>query len=159
MFDITKCKKFTSYIIVFQDNQIRFFLFSGVVGKSFLGDTAIDDVIFSPDCIASVPRVYPTFTPCTADEFPCATNGNCRLKSTKCNGKRDCKDNSDEYGCSHIGKRTGGNAGKAVGSVFGVLIVIALAVLGTLYYRRKSSDGNNFHVEFSAENLEVQANR
>lgn len=37
---------------------------------------------------------------CGADEFTCAGGNRCIPKSAKCDGRMDCRDNSDEQGCT-----------------------------------------------------------
>ena len=85
--------------------------FTGVVGKSYRSDIAIDDVILSPDCITNSSRIFPTTVPCQDDQFTCQSNGQCISKSARCDGTRDCKDGSDESGCGggSTGKQTGKN--------------------------------------------------
>lgn len=140
--------------------------FVGIVGESYLGDTAIDDVIFSPGCVPSVtPPAYPNIASCAPDEFMCPDNGNCRFNKVKCDDKIDCKGGYDEYGCPG-GGGGGGSKGEqessGSGSTAGIVTVAVLIILGVgfgLYWAKRRRNAHNFHVEYKSENFEERGNR
>lgn len=74
----------------------------GIVGKSFHGDIAIDDVSFTPSCrvaqFATLPAMLTTAGPCGAGKRQC-DNGQCVKYNTFCDFKFDCTDHSDEKNC------------------------------------------------------------
>ena len=85
-------------------------IIQATVGDGIRGDIAIDDITFTPFCIASsstlptVPTTIPTKPPtlppgCGPDEFTC-DNGQCIPISARCDGKSsECSDSSDERNC------------------------------------------------------------
>ena len=105
----------------------------GIVGASFTSDIAIDDIILSPDCLTNSSRVFPTSTPCSEQKFVCTSIYQCLPNNTRCNGVQDCRDGSDEAGCS------GPNTGKSVGDetkssvyasgIVGGLVILLIVVL------------------------------
>ncbi|XP_047128245.1 MAM and LDL-receptor class A domain-containing protein 1 isoform X1 [Hydra vulgaris] len=111
-------------------------IFEGVVGKSYASDIAIDDIILNPDCLINGTRTFPTKIPCTADKFRCNESGQCVSNTSRCDGKKDCRDNSDEKGCgdgdSKTGKRIGNTTKKSSGmiaaSVVGGLILLLVVI-------------------------------
>ena len=126
----------------------------------YLGDTAVDDVIFSPGCIAKIYHVFPTITPCKHSEFACASNGNCRSTKMKCDGKMDCKDGTDENGChggGKSGKRTQTSKISITVGVVGGLVLLAIIVLVTFFIKRRRNNSNI--LQYISENLEVQYTR
>lgn len=93
-------------------------IIEGVVGSSFKGDIAIDDISLTPDCqlysgafpvTSSATTTTPTVaTPtirvpnnCNSNQFGCYSTGTCISNKLVCDYKRDCSDGSDEWsqGC------------------------------------------------------------
>ncbi|XP_072176476.1 MAM and LDL-receptor class A domain-containing protein 2-like [Diadema setosum] len=89
-------------------------VFESIVGDSY-GNTAIDDITFSPGCIPSdeqlpaapvtvAPTSMPTTTrdpqgACNNDQIYCPAENKCLRKNLMCDFKVDCSDGSDEAGC------------------------------------------------------------
>lgn len=84
------------------------------VGDSFLGDIAIDDLSFTPDCQydgtplptppthtgVTVTTVKASHTKCNSEtQFSCASDGSCINKVKMCDFRADCNDTSDETNC------------------------------------------------------------
>ncbi|XP_065198014.1 MAM and LDL-receptor class A domain-containing protein 2-like [Sycon ciliatum] len=61
-------------------------------GQTFSGDIALDDISFHSCRGVSV---------CQANEFQCATSGNCLPTSQQCDGVPQCSDASDESSCGN----------------------------------------------------------
>ncbi|XP_072014818.1 MAM and LDL-receptor class A domain-containing protein 1-like [Amphiura filiformis] len=84
-------------------------IIQATVGDGIRGDIAIDDVSFTPQCVASgatlpvVPTDTPTLPPTQAP--PCGgflcNNGECLPASVRCDGTPDCSDTSDEINCGY----------------------------------------------------------
>lgn len=72
-------------VTIFDSSFFTHFSFSylGVIGKSFLGDSAIDDVRFTRGCVNSLALIWPRVDPCGYMEFACTTDGACRDNSVK----------------------------------------------------------------------------
>lgn len=139
-----QCTNFLSYL---------FIITLGVVGDSYTGDIAIDDVIFSPDCLIEGSRGFPNIpATCAPDEFTCKQSTNCLPKSLHCDGIKDCKDGSDEAGkCRNRESHHGSNvAGGIVGTLVCIAIVIVLVVL--FIRRRRDKENTLFSVFYNSSN-------
>ena len=139
--------------------MVSFDCFSGVIGEDYEGDTAIDDIIFSPGCSTKFPPVFPRIPACEFDEFQCRNGGNCRSNDTKCDGKLDCKDGSDESGCGggKSGKQKHSNAGAAAGgAVGGILALILVIVVVCFVVKRRRSLENLFKISYDSGKQEIQ---
>ena len=121
----------------------------GVVGRGYLGDLAVDDLVLSAGCRYATgagatlpPAGYLTTTPsttpdlCGAGKFQCG-DGSCLALVHHCDYTRDCRDGSDEAGCGacdfekglcgyrdmSVGRynwtRTGAGAGAGAGGALG----------------------------------------
>ncbi|XP_014680988.1 PREDICTED: MAM and LDL-receptor class A domain-containing protein 2-like [Priapulus caudatus] len=82
----------------------------GLMGPSYQGDIAVDDISFTPACIvipgATVPPIAPTtHAPvtkpggCNPGDFYCTDNITCIAANKKCDFTRNCADGSDEDEC------------------------------------------------------------
>ncbi|XP_057354250.1 MAM and LDL-receptor class A domain-containing protein 1 [Manis pentadactyla] len=60
---------------------------------------ALDDISFTPECVFGGPVTIQPL-PCEEDQFSCTYTLQCVPLSAKCNGQEDCRDGSDELGCS-----------------------------------------------------------
>ena len=99
-----------------------------------------------------VPRVFPTIKPCKYKDYTCRRDGNCRQEITKCDGYRDCKDGSDEIGCSGIIGKYGSHAGSIAGDVIGTLIAIVFVVVVVYFVRKQRGNENSlFQVFYSGK--------
>jgi hypothetical protein len=87
-------------------------IIEATVGDGSRGDIAIDDVSFTPQCVASsidlpvIPTLIPTnqptqVPPCGPGEFMC-NNGQCLPVSVRCDGNPDCSDTSNEINCGRL---------------------------------------------------------
>ncbi|XP_057298293.1 MAM and LDL-receptor class A domain-containing protein 2-like isoform X2 [Hydractinia symbiolongicarpus] len=117
-------------------------IFEGIVGKSYKSDIAIDDVVLNPDCTTNTSRVFPTNIPCRSDQFTCRSNGRCLSNTTRCNGKNECRDGSDESGCGgttgkSIGDNTNGTSIIAAGVVGGLVILLIIILIAYIVSKRR----------------------
>ncbi|EDO47788.1 predicted protein [Nematostella vectensis] len=76
-------------------------VFEGVIGTSYTGDIALDDITFTLDCVTVAPKPSPSPTPgiCGAGKFQCTDlTGNkvCLANTKKCDFVPDCSDGIDE---------------------------------------------------------------
>ena len=46
--------------------------------------------------------LYPLFSDCDNDTFNCASGVDCITMSSVCDGRLDCQDMSDEFGCGRL---------------------------------------------------------
>ena len=92
--------------IPIKESQPFQILIEGVVGSSFEGDIAVDDITFSLGCKVSNTTELPsiitstqrtTLGPC-GDQFQCRS-GMCVPSNSVCNFKYECDDKSDEDNC------------------------------------------------------------
>lgn len=93
-------------------------IFEAKVGDSFLGDIAIDDISFTPGCVASStslpppptsqgpsgstvrPPVSPGQSNCNPNtQFMCVSDRSCISKNQVCDFRKNCADGSDEAQC------------------------------------------------------------
>lgn len=93
-------------------------IFEAKVGDSFLGDIAIDDISFTPGCVASStslpppptsqgpsgstvrPPVSPGQSNCNPNtQFMCLSDRSCISKNQVCDFRKNCADGSDEAQC------------------------------------------------------------
>lgn len=123
--------------------SLTFYVFcAGIVGKSYKSDIAIDDVVLNPDCTTNTSRVFPTNIPCRSDQFTCRSNGRCLSNTTRCNGKPECRDGSDEARCGgttgkSIGDNTNGTSIIAAGVVGGLVILLILILIAYIVSKRR----------------------
>ena len=98
--------------------ELTFVYSVGVRGISYLGDIAIDDITFTPDCITNGSRpVFPTKPPiCGTSQFTCITYQKCIPISQKCDGIKQCVDGSDEDKTLCAGGKTGKSTGNRSGT-------------------------------------------
>lgn len=84
------------------------FVIEARLGKGYLSDIAIDDIILAPECKLTN-ETFPTVIPSTAKttsspcgdntKWQCADHSKCIYKSQVCDFINDCPDNSDEKSC------------------------------------------------------------
>lgn len=75
--------------------------FQGEVGGDMWTNIALDDISFSPECVAGGP-VTPQPLTCSADQYQCAYAHQCIPRGWRCDGEPDCVDKSDEESCSSL---------------------------------------------------------
>ncbi|XP_069502716.1 MAM and LDL-receptor class A domain-containing protein 1 [Ambystoma mexicanum] len=78
--------------------------FEGQVGSSQRGDIALDDIVFTKDCLPATPydtdagTERPSTGSCPREYLECQ-NGKCYKPEQRCNFQDDCGDNTDEDEC------------------------------------------------------------
>ena len=132
----------TSTLSKYCDNFLQLHYFSlilGVVANQVdNGVIAIDDIVFSPDCLTHGRRVFPVIQRCIRKELYCKTNGNCISDKLKCNGKRDCKDGSDEGNCLVAKTKIVHNRVILhVGIILGLVLLIIVLLAGYCIIQRR----------------------
>ena len=131
-------------------------MFIGIVGKTFRSDIAIDDIILNPDCLTNSTRVFPTSVPtCRKDQFKCVIGGQCISNTTRCDKKKNCRDGSDEVGCSdggNTGKQTGGiSKGTSIiaaGAVGGLVVLLIIVLVAYIIVKRKREKNSTYSLYF-----------
>uniref|UniRef100_A0A7M4FXD0 MAM and LDL receptor class A domain containing 1 n=1 Tax=Crocodylus porosus TaxID=8502 RepID=A0A7M4FXD0_CROPO len=85
--------------VVLSSNSPFKVAFEAEVGANELTEFALDDISFTPECMAGGPT-KPEPPTCNRDQFTCMYVQQCLSPAVKCNGVENCMDGTDEINCS-----------------------------------------------------------